>query len=100
MKKSKHTMQLRKTAILFPGLFIILAATGAAADSHLGYDENCILCLLRINTPAVQAPDIILPILLIVELFDPIFKAITPQQPLPSLVASRGPPSQFLSILS
>jgi len=88
-----QTSPFRKTVILLTGWVIVLAAMGAAADSHLGYDKSCILCLLKVNTPAVQAHDIVIPALLIVELFDPIFTTATPQEPLASLAASRGPPS-------
>jgi hypothetical protein len=93
----KHTFRgfLKKALPLLSCAVILIAGLGAAADDHLTYEKDCVLCHLSLFTPAVETCELHVPAPDIVCLFEHPDNVSLSLDLLAAEKASRGPPLSF-----
>ena len=89
---------MRRVLFIIVACTFILSMLGASDDDDLFYDETCILCQLRVNTPAIHISPVLIPEPCMSAILRPVLKFTVAQEPVAFTAVSRSPPLSILSM--
>jgi hypothetical protein len=93
-----NRLLIRKAILIIVVCVVIISALGAAADVDLLYDETCVLCQLRVNTPAIYISPVLIPEPCMSGILNPVLRIIVAQELVAFIAASRSPPLSIHSM--